>query len=149
MSFKLAKHHNHKNQLKKIDPCIYSVYIHACIFVHILLPDSVSLGNSGLIPSQLAFHISDSFSPPYTFLDLNLNFQWPHLIIFKLFYIDINPNIKIWMEFWRRLLSGRKITAVIQWNSILYFFVRDPNLGFFFPLRSTFWSRNPKHAFLW
>ena len=47
MNFKLAKHHNHKNQLKKIDPCIYSIYIHVCIFVHILLPGSVSLGNSG------------------------------------------------------------------------------------------------------
>lgn len=33
MSFKLAKHHNHKNQLKKIDPCICSVCIHMCMYI--------------------------------------------------------------------------------------------------------------------
>ena len=109
-----------QNPVKKINLCIYSVYIvvhslsHVQLFatpwmqhsrlpcplpfpgvcsdscplmmpymdVHLYISYSLvlSLWGTLVIPSQLAFHIPDSIHLSCGFLDLNLNFQSPHLI---------------------------------------------------------------------
>lgn len=110
MNFKLAKPCNHKSQLKKTKS-LYVFYIHMCIYICTCPTHWFShLEKSGGYLSQLASHLPDHFSLPYI-----SGFESEFSVTsFDSYQINLNPDIKIWLELWRKVLLGRKVAEIIM-----------------------------------